>query len=178
MGILLAGGVSSRFSSDKALAPLDGKTFLRCVYETLARVLPEDRIFISAPPSRYPSFERVLPDKTPGLGPLSGIWTAFSALSAEGYLFVPVDMPLLTPSALLRLVGESLGGPSYYKNSWLPLFLPRTKTIEKAIHRAVEEKEYSLGDLIGHLPHPQVLAPKSSQILRNINTNEELRALF
>jgi len=106
-GFLQAGGGSSRFGSDKALAELAGKSMLQRNGELLASVC--DEVSIVAPAGKYPNATwPVLPDRWPGEGPLGGILTALSTMQpsesgAAWALIVSCDMPFLAQEFLVFL---------------------------------------------------------------------------
>ncbi|MDL2342892.1 molybdenum cofactor guanylyltransferase [Deinococcus sp. MIMF12] len=107
VGALTAGGRSSRFGTDKALARLEGRTLLEHVAASL-----EDRPLrlLVAPPGRYalPGW-RPVPDTRPGDGPLAALEAAL--LAAERHMgpgwvaFAGVDLPRLTPAYWALLAG-------------------------------------------------------------------------
>jgi molybdenum cofactor guanylyltransferase len=90
-GILLAGGTSSRFGSPKALAVVDGETLGDRAWRLLGETCDE-RL-------------RVGPGglDDPGTGPVAAIAAGLRAASHDIAVVIPVDMPLLTASALHEL---------------------------------------------------------------------------
>lgn len=103
-GFLQAGGGSTRFGTDKALAKLAGKTMLRRTGELLASVCHE--ISIVAPAGKYVDVPwPVIADRWPGEGPLGGILTVLSTMqdsdaSKDWALILSCDMPFLTKEFL------------------------------------------------------------------------------
>jgi molybdopterin-guanine dinucleotide biosynthesis protein A len=99
-GYVLAGGGSTRFGQDKALAEIDGKPMLARMCELLAIVTSEVRVV--AAPHKYASLGiDSVADRWPGEGPLGGIITALQHTEAddpqcEWNLMVSCDMPFLT----------------------------------------------------------------------------------
>ena len=76
-GFLQAGGGSTRFGTDKALAMLGGKTMLQRSGELLAGVC--DEVHVVAPAGKYNDVPwPVIVDRWPGQGPLGGILTALA----------------------------------------------------------------------------------------------------
>jgi molybdenum cofactor guanylyltransferase len=110
-GFLQAGGGSTRFGTDKALAELAGKPMLQRTGELLAAVCSD--VHIVAPPEKYKHAAwPLLTDRWPGEGPLGGILTALlwmneqAKLSAESHawaLILSCDMPFLTQDFLSYL---------------------------------------------------------------------------
>ncbi len=108
LGAVLAGGKSTRFGSDKAMAELAGHTLLARAVDLLSgwceHVVVVGRATAPAP---------TLPDwPHAGMGPLGGIAAALHHALDEGYeavLTIGVDSPDL-PEDLADLLGP---GPSY-----------------------------------------------------------------
>lgn len=90
LGVVLAGGQSSRFGSDKALAVLDGQTLLDRAVGALAR-LCEAVVVVGRAEAPAP----VLTDRPrAGMGPLGGLAAALDHASRGGFdtvLSCPVD---------------------------------------------------------------------------------------
>ncbi|GGK96752.1 molybdenum cofactor guanylyltransferase [Deinococcus radiotolerans] len=93
-GVVTAGGRSSRFGSDKALAVWEGRTLLEHACAPLA--LAPTRLLI-APAGRYhvPGWT-VTPDTRPGEGPLAALEAALNAAPDGWVAFTGVDLPGLT----------------------------------------------------------------------------------
>ena len=92
LGAVLAGGQSSRFGSDKALAEIEGQTLLARAVDTLAGWC--DHVVVvgraAAPAPTLPDWPR------PGMGPLAGLAGALRLAADEGYATVltcGVDSP-------------------------------------------------------------------------------------
>lgn len=81
LGAVLAGGQSTRFGSDKALALLDGRTLLEHAAHTLARWC--ERVVVigrdDGPVETLPDWPR------PGMGPLGGVAAALRLAKAQGF---------------------------------------------------------------------------------------------
>jgi molybdopterin-guanine dinucleotide biosynthesis protein A len=81
-GFVLAGGRSSRMGRDKALLTIDGEALLTRVARQVAAVAGS--VTVIGPPERYSHLSlEVVPDRTPGAGPLGGIDTALGLGRAE-----------------------------------------------------------------------------------------------
>jgi molybdopterin-guanine dinucleotide biosynthesis protein A len=109
-GIVLAGGRSSRFGSDKLVASVDGAPLVHRPIRAIAMVV--DRIVVVAapgvtlplPPDLVDRIE-VVHDAEPFGGPLLGLDAALAVIDAPVALVVAGDMPTLVPSVLVRLLG-------------------------------------------------------------------------
>ncbi len=112
LGYVLAGGGSTRFGCDKALAEIDGKPMVLRMCELLANVTSD--VNVVAATGKYNGLGvRALTDRWPGEGPLGGIITALRATEKSGNgtesnLLVGCDMPFLTREWLTYLVERSL----------------------------------------------------------------------
>jgi len=81
LGVVLAGGQSSRFGSDKALAELGGRTLLARAVDALSGSC--ERVIIAG---RETGPAPCIPDwPRPGMGPLGGIAAAARFAQDEGY---------------------------------------------------------------------------------------------
>jgi molybdopterin-guanine dinucleotide biosynthesis protein A len=99
-GYVQAGGASTRFGSDKALASFGGKTLLMRTAELVAAVCAEVKI-VSSSEAHARSGIAILRDGWPGEGPLGGILTAMGetrriSQGSAWSLIVSCDMPFLT----------------------------------------------------------------------------------
>jgi molybdenum cofactor guanylyltransferase len=104
-GAILAGGASRRMGRDKALLLLDGSSMLERVFESMAPLTPRIRIMgRSLGLETRQGLIPAVPDRRPGLGPLSGIHTALLTASAEWVLVVACDLPFVTTRFLRALV--------------------------------------------------------------------------
>jgi molybdenum cofactor guanylyltransferase len=98
-GILLVGGASSRFGSPKALARLEGETLAERAWRLLGDVC-EERIAVGTLEDLpFPA----LADE--GTGPVAAIAAGLREAAHGVAVVIPVDMPLLLPTALRLLAG-------------------------------------------------------------------------
>jgi molybdopterin-guanine dinucleotide biosynthesis protein A len=110
-GYVLAGGGSTRFGRDKALAEIGGRTMLLRMHELLGHVV--GKVTVIATPEKYASLGiKCVADRWPGEGPLGGILTALEDAGArneksEWSLIVSCDMPFLTQDWLRFLANRA-----------------------------------------------------------------------
>lgn len=109
VGVVLAGGKSTRFGQDKALLEIDRETLLQRTVRSVREVCPDTVVI--GPPVRAEQVEgvQVLQDEVPEIGPLGGIYTALRARPGDAALVVAVDMPFLNPALLQFLAEQSTG---------------------------------------------------------------------
>lgn len=110
-GYLLAGGGSTRFGRDKALAEIGGKPMVLRMCELLSNVLGE--VSVIAAPQKYTGIGlQIVEDRWPGEGPLGGIITALWTTAAkspapEWNIILSCDMPFLTVRWMEFLAGRA-----------------------------------------------------------------------
>ena len=118
-GVVLAGGRSSRMGQDKALLDYHGRPLLDHMIGLLEQAGLSD-VYVSGDLEGY----RCIPDRAPYEGPARAIANVLATLGDyEGVLFVPVDMPFLTPEALGRLLAQRQG--AHYTSYPLPFYITR-----------------------------------------------------
>lgn len=168
LGAVLAGGQSSRFGSDKALAEFRGHTLLAHAIDTLSgwceHVIVVGRA--AAPAPTLPDWPRA------GMGPLGGIAAALHHARDEDYAFVltcgvdsfglPDDLPELLSPAPAYLAAQPIIG------LWPA---DAAKAVEDILH---SEGSHSLKRLVEVLAARAVTAPVDPA---NINTQADLAAL-
>ena len=106
-GFLLAGGRSSRMGRDKALLTLGGEPLVARGIRKLGEICAE--VAIAGGDEELAKFGRVIPDKSPGCGPLGGIVSALEQSSFEWNVFLPVDAPYVPVAALKTLLSTAAG---------------------------------------------------------------------
>ena len=107
-GFVLAGGRSSRMGQDKALVELAGRTLVEHALDILQRagLTPQ----IAGARTDLSRFAPVIPDETgqSGQGPLAGVCAALSACRSRLAVFLPVDLPLISPGLIEYLVHHAV----------------------------------------------------------------------
>lgn len=107
LGAVLAGGQSSRFGSDKAVALLEGRALIEHVVATLSREV-DDLIVCGR---AYPGLKDVPDRPHPAMGPLGGINAALRYAADNGFAVVltaPCDTPRIDPSLFATLLAAPL----------------------------------------------------------------------
>lgn len=110
LGAVLAGGMSTRFGSDKAMAVLDGERLLDRAVGVLGATCADVVVVSSHSGHDGAGWTRV-PDRRPGLGPLAGIEAALDHASGAGMAGVVVlacDLPGVQAEDVRRLL-DALG---------------------------------------------------------------------
>ena len=107
-GVIVAGGKSRRFGSDKASATLRGRPLLQWVRDALAPIVNEIVVVTAAGqtlPPMHPSIPvTVVEDREPERGPLGGLATGFAVAASPVCFAVSCDAPLLHTAVAARIV--------------------------------------------------------------------------
>ena len=113
-GAVLAGGTSSRFGKEKALADFGSRTMISHVIAVLQQLA--DEIVVSVGPGRRHSYADLLgndvlivEDKRKGEGPIRGLVTALEASQGEYVLVSPCDTPLLRKDVCEMIASMGVG---------------------------------------------------------------------
>lgn len=166
-GVVLAGGRSSRMGRDKAHLEFRGHKLVDHMTDILYQTGLED-VFISGRIGETcTSFEcRCLQDSSPFAGPASAIRDVVSRLQEfKGVLFVPVDMPYLTPFVLQKLLQQN--SCAYYASGPLPLYMVTSELPGKA---------QSIRDMLSNMNVNILNIPEGEEAcFKNFNTPEEWR---
>lgn len=116
IGLILAGGLSSRMGEDKALMEIDGLTMLDRTARTL-RDVGADLVVVSG------SRPGGIPDRWREAGPVGGMASAVEVLPDADLLVVPVDMPRLGHAVLAPLLSQRTHAATRWAGHPLPMRL-------------------------------------------------------
>ena len=184
LGLVLAGGNSSRMGQDKALLPVGDHTLAEHIYCLMKERL--DHVWISRQKDQPLPFaaDRVVFDKSRDKGPLSGISAALKAAlksdQYEGLLIIPVDMPRLTDETLMALLqeGRRLQRPVCYGKHYIPLYLPVSSAISDFISDQLNDpgSRRSVASVFYQFDGLQLAEPHNDS-LTNTNTMAEWQAV-
>ena len=169
--MLLVGGASTRYGSPKALADVDGETLAARAWRLLGEVCDEC-IAVGKRADALPLPFDVLDDGTEVRAPIAGVVAGLRAATHEVAVIIPVDVPRLTPAALLALADACRDAavpargplPGAYRRSALP-----------HLERALAAGRLALRDAIAELDVATV--ELDDAILLNVNTPDDVRRL-
>ncbi len=174
-GVILAGGKSTRMGEDKANLKLNGMTLLGHMIALVHEAGIEDC---------YVSRGDYIPDDVPTCGPLSGVHAMLKHnMDLHQYLiFLPVDMPKLTPNLIEALViAPSEKALVYFTSHKMPFRLKVEKKWLQLIEFLLENtQDFSLGNFQKYIEEYCVLDVKEQEqhCFDNINTPEEWRSFI
>lgn len=174
IGVVLAGGRSTRMGKDKALLNRNEQNMLEFSQQQLTNA-GVDKVIISGS-------ENGLADSMQHAGPLGGIYTVIEKIKPAALLVLPVDLPMITSEALAKLktIGELSQQACFYHQHYLPLYLPVTAFTEQFFQQKFSHAQFkanhksapSIRALLSELPH-KVIPLEDQQALFNANTPED-----
>jgi molybdopterin-guanine dinucleotide biosynthesis protein A len=167
-GVVLVGGASSRFGSPKALATIDGETFV----DRARRILGEacDEVLVVGKSGELP-FD-VVDDASEVRAPIAGVVAGLRAARNDVTVFLPVDCPRMTPG-VIRALGDACRDaavpqtgplPGAWAKTALPVLEHRLANGPLALYRAYDELDVAELEI-----DPQLLA--------DVDTPDELENL-
>lgn len=178
-GIVLAGGKSSRFGEDKALAKWQGKTLLEIAVNLLDE-LCLDPVVIANPNRNYSFLPcAVINDLIPEKGPLGGLYTACSAFPGAQMLVLTCDMPFLTGEILKELMEKhqsfsqvTVLGLNQAAQPFPGIYSANLKT---AVQDCLESDCLSMKLFLSSIRNKYVFrAISESRVFQNVNQREDL----
>lgn len=190
LGVILAGGLSTRMGHDKALLRVEGHRVLERNRALLEKVCGQTLI-VARNAEQAVSFElptaRIVTDLIPDCGPLGGIHTAF-AHADDDLLVLACDLPYIEHALLDRLAAEFnqqrprvLLPRTPKENDWRdqPLCAIWSRDCKAEVAAAIGARNFALYRLIQTWPHVLRvnLSAADAPQLRNVNTPEDLSSL-
>lgn len=163
IAVILAGGKSSRMGKNKALLDFKGKPLFSHMFD-LVKSIGFTKVFISGEFEGYPC----ILDKNKFSGPCCAIRDILHQFKdMDGFLFIPVDMPLLDADILRELVKQKEG--AYFIDYPLPVWITKPYTESKAL-----SIKYLLNDLG---IYPLDIPNERQCLMLNANTPEDWNLL-
>jgi molybdopterin-guanine dinucleotide biosynthesis protein A len=179
LGVVLAGGLSSRMGTDKAQLMRDDTSML-----TFSKQLLRDtgiKTCVVSGNKNIINDTSQVNDIVSQAGPVGGIYSVIKQYQPKALLVLPVDLPLMTSSALAKLkqIGELSGKACFYQDHNIPLYLPVNAFVELFLQNAFQGEIFkqsgrgpSIRALLKQIPH-QAIACENNQTLFNTNTPEQ-----
>ncbi|WP_144395333.1 molybdenum cofactor guanylyltransferase [Pleionea sediminis] len=175
IGIVLAGGSSTRMQKDKALIQHPVKplqSWLDHALEILMKVGCR-KVIVSG------KEHDGIPDNHLDKGPLAGIYSVAKSISVNKLLIIPVDMPLLHESLLADLVSESdYHSNVYFKDSFFPMVITWEEQYIDYLERVLndESSDCSVRTFLAEI-NAVAIDCERPQNLMNVNTPDDLERL-
>lgn len=184
-GIVLAGGMSSRFGEPKALASWQDSTFIEHIVKVMTTALQEVVVISNSDiKERVEQFVQVpVIEDIPhykGNGPLAGIVSGMGYIEADWYAIMPCDAPNVSQEWFTILLEQT----SNEYDAIVPIINGRKQPLLAAYHNRVKEKIYallqeekrSMGQLLSQCNVKYVAGEDvqaNAEWFINVNTKEE-----
>lgn len=157
VGVILAGGQSSRMGEDKATMMFGGEPLLARVARRLSSGI--DELLVIGPQSLAPLAPRarVVEDALPAIGPLGGLYTALIATRSARIFLVACDMPFVCPGLVQAMLAFAVTRDDAdvvtleASGHVQPLHAVYSRGCLPAVERALKAKDHSLHALLEHL---------------------------
>jgi molybdenum cofactor guanylyltransferase len=142
-GVVLVGGASTRFGTPKALAQIDGETFVDRARRVLGDACGE--VLVVGKAGELP-FD-VVDDASDVRAPIAGVVAGLRAAANDVAVFLPVDCPRVSADVVRALGGACRDAavpqtgplPGAWAKSALPVLERRLANGPLALYRAYEE---------------------------------------
>jgi molybdopterin-guanine dinucleotide biosynthesis protein A len=187
LGVVLAGGLSTRMGVDKA-SLLRNEVNMLSYSKQLLTDIGLNNIVISGSPSCATQQDIIVSDKYAEMGPMGGIASVIEKHQPSALFILPVDLPLITANILQKLkqIGELSQQACFYNDNYLPLYLPVNAHTENFLKSAFRQQANELVNsktstakngpsiraLLKQVPHKTITIDTPSSLL-NTNTPEE-----
>jgi molybdopterin-guanine dinucleotide biosynthesis protein A len=170
-GVLLVGGASRRFGSPKALARYNGSTLAEHAWGVLGEACDE-RVAFGKLADELPLPFPLRDDGSEVRAPLAGVVAGLRAARHDVCVFLPVDVPLVTPAAV-RALGDACREAAVPSCGPLPGAYSRAAL--PVLERRLAEGELALRDALSELY--TAIVPLDEALLANVNEPRELANL-
>ena len=146
-GVVLAGGKSTRYGTNKAFAEIQGIRLVDRTISVMGSVF-QRLLIVTNTPDEFAYLDLpMVEDLIKGFGPLGGIYTGLEAIDDEAGFFVACDMPFLRENFLRHMV--SLRGDYdavVPRVRWMvePLHALYAKKCLPAIMESIHSREYQI----------------------------------
>ncbi|MCP3673828.1 MAG: molybdenum cofactor guanylyltransferase [Gammaproteobacteria bacterium] len=178
IGVVLAGGLSSRMLSDKSQLVWQGKTLLEHTSQLLLDAGCKGVLISNNNNQNY------IADRYKQSGPLAGIDACLNHIQehhsdTDTMLIMPVDMPLMSVNLLKKLKNDTQPDKAaFYSLGRFPLVLPVCTKLASLLFNALEKNQNGRGvsvkQLLSHFDE-QIFTLDDDQksLFFNCNTPEE-----
>ena len=184
-GVVLAGGKSSRFGSNKALVKLAGKPLIQYPCKVLDGLFSKNLLITNTPDQYNFLGWPTVADIYPGAGPLAGIHAALSAIDTSLIFVAGCDMPFLDRKLITYLHGLAAGFDAVVPHTAKglePLHAVYRRDTVEVIAENLKGGVFKLHDILSGLKirevgQDEIIANSATGLdpFRNINTLEDLK---
>ncbi|MBE6014119.1 MAG: molybdenum cofactor guanylyltransferase [Lachnospiraceae bacterium] len=181
VGIVLAGGKSSRMGRDKSTLTHNGKTFLEIQVDKL-KTLDLNKIIVSGKDFSVPGTLPV-PDIIEDKGPLGGMYSCFEKCHGCPALVISVDVPLISPDTLGSLLeayekSDCDAVLLSYKDRPEPLIAVYNTHTSHILKDLIDAGDLAVSSFLSRLRCKAVFFKGNPQELLNCNSPADLDLIF
>jgi molybdenum cofactor guanylyltransferase len=183
---ILCGGQATRFAGrDKSALIVGGRSILDRQLAELSR-LTGDLLLVGRAGAPTPPQTRLVTDRIPGKGPLSGLDAALAAARAEEVIVIACDMPFVSADFLRFLTTLTPGYDVVVPRTargYHPLCAVYTRRCAEPVARRLAADQLTMIGLLEELRARVVLAEEIAafgdpdRLLSNLNTPDEFEAV-
>ncbi|MCH8905930.1 MAG: NTP transferase domain-containing protein [Candidatus Heimdallarchaeota archaeon] len=194
--VILAGGQSTRFGSSKLFAEINGQTFIDHLLNLVSKY--DSRTLLSVGPdpnipklalykeleAEQSKIEIVIDSQKYPEGPLRGVLSCFDQVKTKYAIFLPIDMPLISPQIIESLISnfdESSSMIAYsISKTWITsLFFGVNINLMKAYLSKYPQINWNRAtDLMRAVPVTKLLHVNPHLYLKNFNSPEAVKSSF
>ena len=181
--IILAGGKSSRFGSDKAFIKIEGTPLIKKQIKLLKKIFKKIIIVINNPNKYQIRGAKVIRDVIPGRGPLSGIHAGLLASNSFYNFVVGCDMPFINSEFIRYLSSKKRGFDIVVpklKKGYETLFAIYSKNCISPIRKILNKENLRVRQLFKKVKVKEIYAKEIKRfaapeiLFMNINTARDL----
>lgn len=147
--VILAGGRSKRFGTNKLLYKIDGEIMIKRLFKTISEIT--QNIYLSVKDREQADillnfcdgFSGVILDSYTEIdGPINGIITSLNTLRYDEVVTIPGDMPFINSESLSKFIDtckalDANSGSIYWPSGWTDVLLQYHKREETARHTSL-----------------------------------------
>ncbi|MGJ7910951.1 molybdenum cofactor guanylyltransferase [Neobacillus sp. LXY-1] len=152
--IILSGGQSSRMGTNKALLPINEKTNIERIRDSMGTHF-DDLVLVTNDPKAYEFLGiKMTEDHYPGMGPLAGLHAGLLASEYDVNLMVACDMPFVSGELareLVCMIGEYDAVIPVINGIQHPLFAVFKKSSAKVAATCIEAGNLRMKQLLDRL---------------------------
>ncbi len=178
-GVILAGGLSSRFGENKSLANFLGVPMIHRVARVMSAVFNDILLVTNTPEATADLGLRSVRDDIPGKGPLGGIVTAFDNTLNDRIFVAACDMPVLNALTIERIIaqgGSADAAVATHGEIHEYLLALYSRRLLHRLRCCLSEDHLSLRDFCSHLSNVSWI-PVEGDAWFNVNTKKDLESL-
>ncbi len=176
--LILTGGTSNRFGSDKSEAILQGKTLIDYLISSIPAGVPV--VIVGPARDEFATTIRVVQEDSPGGGPVAGIAAGLPLIETEYVSVLATDMPYsaaLVPLLMKDLSDEVDGAIVVDEEGFQQPFsgIYRTLVLKRVLEEIAPVSGQSMRKLLNQLHVKEVrLSADERHLLVDIDTPEDL----